>query len=110
MACFETGTVVNLTAREAITLPNIRGATLRVTRGTLWLTEERARDDVVLRPGDNWVVESNGNTVVEAQGDATFRIVGGAGVLRPATARPGFIRSALASLLVAPRSHSVPYA
>ena len=112
MACFETGTVVNLTAREAITLPNIRGATLRVTRGTLWLTEERARDDVVLRPGDNWLVESNGNTVVEAQGDATFRIVGlgGAGVLRPATARPGFIRSALASLLVAPRSHSVPYA
>lgn len=110
MACFETGTVVNLTAREAITLPNIRGATLRVTRGTLWLTEERARDDVVLRPGDNWLVESNGNTVVEAQGDATFRIVGRAGVLRPATARPGFIRSALASLLVAPRSHSVPYA
>jgi hypothetical protein len=66
----------------------------------------------VLRPGDNWVVESNGNTVVEAQGDATFRIVGlgGAGVLRPASARPGFIRSALASLLVAPASHSVPYA
>jgi hypothetical protein len=99
-------------AREAITLPNIRGATLRVTRGTLWLTEERARDDVVLRPGDNWLVESNGNTVVEAQGDATFRIVGlgGAGVLRPATARRGFIRSTLASLLAAPASHSVPYA
>ena len=59
MACFETGTVVNLSAR-----------------------------------------------------DATFRIVGlgGAGVLRPASARPGFIRSALASLLVAPVSHSVPYA
>ena len=113
MACFDTGTVVNLSAREAITLPNIRGATLRVTRGTLWLTEERARDDIVLRPGDNWLVETSGNTVVEAQGDTTFRIVGHRGAtLRPADApRPRVtLRKILATWLTAIPAHSFPYA
>ena len=113
MACFETGTVVNLSAREAITLPNIRGATLRVTHGTLWLTEERVRDDVVLRPGDNWLVESGGNTVVEAQGDVTFSIVGlGRRTFeQPSRQRPtATLLAALATWLVAPPSHSVPYA
>ena len=76
MACFESGTVISLPAREAITLPHVGGATLRVTQGVLWLTEENDRHDVVLRRGDNWVVESNGDTVVEAQNDAVFCIVG----------------------------------
>ena len=109
MACFETGTVVNLSAREAITLPNIRGATLRVTRGTLWLTEERARDDIVLRPGDNWLVETSGNTVVEAQGDTTFRILGHRGAtLKPADTprRNAAILSLLAPWLTATPLHS----
>ena len=113
MACFETGTVVNMSAREAITLPNIRGATLRVTRGTLWLTEERVRDDVVLRPGDNWLVESGGNTVVEAQGDVTFSIVDlGSRTFEEPSGQPptATLLAALATWLVAPPSHSVPYA
>ena len=75
MACFETGTVVDLAAREAITLPNIRGATLRVTRGTLWLTEER-RATTSCCGRRQLGGRIDGNTVVEAQGDATFRIVG----------------------------------
>ena len=69
MACFESGTVVSLDAREAVTLPGIRGATLRVTQGTLWLTQEGDPNDIVLRAGDNFVVESAGVTVVEALGD-----------------------------------------
>lgn len=76
MACFESGTVIRLPAREAITLPHVRGITLRVTQGTLWLTEEHDCRDVVLRPGDNWLVESDGNTVVEAQNDAVFCVLG----------------------------------
>jgi hypothetical protein len=31
MACYETGTVITLPAREAITLPHVGGTTLRVT-------------------------------------------------------------------------------
>jgi len=113
MACFETGTVVDLSTREAITLPNIRGATLRVTRGTIWLTEERGRDDIVLRPGDNWLVESDGNTVIEAQGDTTLSIVGlGRRTFeKPARERPtASLLAALATWLVAPPSHAFPYA
>ncbi len=111
MACFESGTVVSLANREAITLPDVRGATLRVTRGTLWLTEERDRHDIVLRAGDNWVVESDGDTVVEAQSDAVFCIVGrwGDAVKLPAHARAhAGLLSGLAALFGAP-PRNVPY-
>jgi hypothetical protein len=113
MVCYESGTVITLGHREAITLPDVRGATLRVTRGTLWLTEERDRHDIVLRPGDNWVVESDGNTVVEAQNDAVFCVVGrhGDGLRLPATAQAHIgLLSTLATLFSAPPGHRVPYA
>ena len=111
MACFETGTVIRLPAREALTLPRIGGATLRVTQGVLWLTEERSRNDVVLRRGDNWLVESNGDTVVEAQNDATFCVVGrkAQSLVLPARVRrhAGMLASFAASLLAPPRH--LPY-
>ncbi|MDE2208421.1 MAG: DUF2917 domain-containing protein [Betaproteobacteria bacterium] len=75
MARFETGTVVCLASREAVTLADIRGATLRVTRGTLWLTQQRDRRDIVLQVGDRWAVEHDGDTVVEALGDTCFSMV-----------------------------------
>lgn len=76
MACFETGTLIELSPREAVTLQDVRGATLRVTRGTLWLTQEDDRKDVILRVGDNWVVERDGATVLEAQDDTIVYVVG----------------------------------
>jgi len=76
MACFEHGTIVELAAREVVTLPDVRSATLRVTRGTLWITQEDDPHDVVLRTGDNWAVERNGLTVIEAQEDAIFCVTG----------------------------------
>jgi|SRR5689334_6615231 len=76
MACFESSTVIDMEPREAITLQNVRGATLRVTRGTLWLTQENDRNDVVLRAGDNWVVERDGATVMEAQDDTVVCVIG----------------------------------
>ena len=79
MACFESGTVISLKGREAITLPDIRGATLRITQGTVWLTQEHDRGDVVLRAGDNFVVEADGATVVEAQDTVTLCVIGRVG-------------------------------
>ena len=76
MACFEHGTIVELAAREVVTLPDVRSATLRVTRGTLWITQEDDPQDIVLRAGDNWAVERNGLTVIEAQEDATLCVTG----------------------------------
>jgi hypothetical protein len=76
MACFEYGTIIDLAPRETVTLPDIRGATLRVTRGTVWITQENDPQDVVLRTGDTWTVERDGLTVLEAQSDTSFCILG----------------------------------
>jgi hypothetical protein len=86
MACFKSGTIIELGAREAITLQDLRGSTLRVTRGTVWITQESDRDDVILRTGDNWVVERDGATVLESQDDKALVYVVGRDVT-PAAAR-----------------------
>lgn len=113
MACFETGTVVTLSDREAVALPDIRGATLRVTQGRVWLTEESDSRDIVLQAGDNWVVEFNGRTVIEAQNDAVFCIVGRKGAVLDFPARPRRTPTSIAGKIAAfftatPRY--VPYA
>jgi hypothetical protein len=109
MACYEVGTRVGLTDREAVSLTDVRGATLRVTRGIVWLTQEHDPRDVVLRAGDNWVVERKGRTVIEAQGAATLYVVGRA--VAPARPRraPAFTwRNLLRGWSLAPRQ-PLPY-
>ena len=76
MASLKQGTIIDLGARESLPLPDLRGTTLRVTRGTLWITQQNDTQDIVLRPGDNWTIERNGLTLVEAQQDATFWVLG----------------------------------
>ncbi len=68
--------VIELASGELAELRDVRGATLRVTRGTLWVTQDRDVRDVVLRAGDVWTVERDGLTLVEAQGAAALAIVG----------------------------------
>ncbi|MEO5763940.1 MAG: DUF2917 domain-containing protein [Casimicrobiaceae bacterium] len=77
MLCNGYGDVVELKSGELAELRDVRGATLRVTRGTLWVTQDRDSRDVVLRTGDVWAVERDGLTLAEAQGAATFCILGG---------------------------------
>jgi len=77
MLCNGYDDVVELKSGELAELRDVRGATLRVTRGTLWVTQDRDVRDVVLRTGDVWTVEREGLTLAEAQGDATFCVVGG---------------------------------
>lgn len=77
MVCKGYDDVMELTDRELVELRDMRGATLRVTRGMLWITQDRDVRDVVLRAGDVWAVERDGLTLVEAQGAATFCLVGG---------------------------------
>jgi Protein of unknown function (DUF2917) len=76
MACFENGTIVDLATRESVSLPDVRGTTLRETHGTLWITQENDTQDVVLRTGDTWVVEMDGLTILEAQEATTFCVLG----------------------------------
>lgn len=76
MLCNGYDDVVELKSGELAELRDVRGATLRVTRGTLWVTQDRDVRDVVLRAGDVWTVERPGLTLAEAQGDATFCVLG----------------------------------
>lgn len=106
MSCFESGIVVDLTPQENLVLTDVRGAVLRVNRGTLWITQENDTRDVVLRPGDTWMVERQGDTIIEAQSAATICASGSgieralaAGLRTATTATGGTARRALPRLL-----------
>lgn len=75
MACDGYTKVWQLAPREVVLLDGARGTTLRVTRGRVWLTQERDPRDIILAAGDVFTVERGGRTVVEAQGDATVCVM-----------------------------------
>ena len=117
MACFEYGTLIDLAPRETVTLPDVRGATLRVTRGTVWITQENETRDTVLSPGDTWTVERNGLTILEAQGDVSLCVVGRriealiTGRKQHPSAPMGWswARDVLAAFFATPKRGPVPY-
>jgi hypothetical protein len=76
MLCNGDDKVLDLAHGDLVELADARGTTLRVTKGTLWITQERDRRDIVLAAGDVWTVEQHGLTLVEAQGAATVCLVG----------------------------------
>ena len=78
MLCKGYDEVLDLTDGELVEMRDVRGATLRVTRGTLWVTQDQDPRDVVLRAGDVWAVERQGLTLAEAQGGATVCVLGAA--------------------------------
>lgn len=117
MACFEHGKIVELDTRETLSLPDVRGATLRVTRGTVWITQQDDTQDIVLRAGDTWTVEHDGLTLLEAQSDVTLCVIGSRiedllavrerGVARQSPV--AWARDALASFFSTPRRNAAPY-
>ena len=76
MPCTGYDKVVKMAHGDLVELNDSRGTTVRVTRGTVWLTQEHDTQDVVLRTGDVWTIERQGLTLVEAQGNALVCIVG----------------------------------
>ena len=75
MRCDGYTKVWELAPDELIGLDDGRGATLRVTRGTLWLTFERDTRDVVLTAGDSFTVDRPGLTLVQAHGRTTVCVL-----------------------------------
>ena len=67
---------MKLENHDLLLLRDARGSTLQVARGTVWITQQDDRSDIVLSTGDSWTLEQSGLTVVEARGDAEVRIVG----------------------------------
>jgi hypothetical protein len=75
MACDGYTKVWDLTPRELVLLDGARGTTLRVTRGRVWLTQERDHADVILTAGEAFTIERGGRTIVEAQEAATVCVL-----------------------------------
>jgi len=76
MLCSGYDKVLTLAHGDLVDMNDSRGTTVRVTRGTIWLTQEHDTQDVVLRAGDVWTIERQGLTLIEAQGSAQVCVVG----------------------------------
>jgi ferric-dicitrate binding protein FerR (iron transport regulator) len=75
MSCSGYTKVWELAADELIGLEGGRGTTLRVTRGTLWLTFEHDTRDVVLTAGDTFTIDRGGLTLLQAHGSTTVCVL-----------------------------------
>ena len=75
MVCAGYTKVWELAPGELVQLDGARGTTLRVTRGTLWITLEHDVRDIVLAAGDAFTIDRGGLTVVEARGNATVCVL-----------------------------------
>ncbi|MEP7328700.1 MAG: DUF2917 domain-containing protein [Betaproteobacteria bacterium] len=70
MTCYAHDRSIDLAASAHLTLDNACGTPLRVTRGTLWVTQEASYEDVILHAGDQWTIERQGRTVIQAHEEA----------------------------------------
>jgi Protein of unknown function (DUF2917) len=76
-----------LTAQRATRLNRACGATLRGLRGTAWVTIDGDRRDIVLEPGDSFVVDSSQPLLIlPLRDDATIEVVSAAAPQRCAGA------------------------
>jgi hypothetical protein len=58
-----------IAARRGLRLKDARGARLRAVQGTLWVTIDNDLRDIVLDPGESFVVDSNRPLVVMPLGE-----------------------------------------
>ena len=58
MLCLQTG--------QVLTLDDAAGTRIHAAMGTVWITEEDAREDHIVAMGDSRVVARDGRTVVQA--------------------------------------------
>jgi len=80
-----------LAARRSLRLKDARGARLRAVRGTLWVTIDNDPRDIVLDPGESFVVDSDRPLVVMPIGDCAAVDVRSAAA--PAGWLPAWLRS-----------------
>jgi hypothetical protein len=75
MVCDGYTKVWDLTSGEFVRLDGARGTTLRVTRGTLWLTQEHDTRDIVLTAGDVFTIDRPGLTLIQAHGTTSVCVL-----------------------------------
>ena len=69
MPCRATDSSIDLATASHMSLNDARGTLIRVLRGTVWITQEKSYDDIILQAGDAWTVERNGRTIIQAHDD-----------------------------------------
>ena len=101
-ACAESSSIV-IARRGMACLENVRGAQLRVVRGSAWVTQSGSTDDVCLDAGELFRITRNGLTLVSSCHRWPFALV----MLEPSVAvtpTPGERLRKFCSALLAPPS------
>ena len=65
---------LRLARGQTLKLTDSAGSTICAREGTVWITEENSRKDVVLEPGYCFLVERPGLTLVQAFADASVSL------------------------------------
>jgi hypothetical protein len=65
---------IQLARGKAVPLRDAAGRTVYAHVGRVWITEENGAADVVLQPGESFLLARPGLAVVEAFGDASISI------------------------------------
>ena len=63
---------LKLSRGQTLKIKDAVGSTICAREGTVWVTEEGSRKDVVLEPGACFRIDKPGLTLVQAFGDASL--------------------------------------
>jgi quercetin dioxygenase-like cupin family protein len=66
---------LELSRERVLSFHDVAGVELYCTRGALWLTQEGGGTDVVLTPGEAFIVERDGVTLVSGLNDRNALVV-----------------------------------
>lgn len=67
--------VYELERNQILRIRDGKGATLRVVAGALWVTQDRDARDLVLQPGEDFVLDRNGLAVFVPLTEGSTRLV-----------------------------------
>jgi len=63
--------ILRLVPKQTVKVRDAAGTTVSCREGTIWITEERNRKDVILGPGACYRLKASGLALLHAFGDAT---------------------------------------
>lgn len=86
MATVTHRTELQLADEELLGLEDVRGARLHCVEGVIWLTLDRDPRDIVLNPGQSFVVDRGGVTLLHAMAPSRLRLDFTAEAARPTRA------------------------
>jgi len=66
--------VQQISRNQSVSVAAVRGTTVRVALGRVWLTRDGDVRDYVLNPGDSMVLEARGRVVLFGLTEAIFQV------------------------------------